>query len=104
MLGGQSSLRGHTLGVGGLNWERAGQEEEDGGGGGVTAQRDVVCLHSSVSCIGILSLSDCSAEPSDFSMLSGKEATPAPGSDTRDELPFPVSPRTSPFCSGSARR
>lgn len=63
-------------------------------------QRDVVCLHSSVSCIGILSLSDCSAEPSGFSTLSGKQATPAPGSDTASEagsdtgggLLLPVSP------------
>lgn len=80
----------------GLNWEWAGQEKAEGAGHGA-----VVCLHSSVSCIGILSLSDCSAEPSGFSMLSGKQATPAPGSDTTEELLFPVSPWISPFSRGS---
>lgn len=68
------------------------------GGGGVTARR-LICLHSSVSCIGILSLSDCNESvawsatgsalsPSDFASLTGGwdawDPTPGGGPWTRE--------------------
>lgn len=68
------------------------------GGGGVTARR-FICLHSSVSCIGILSLSDCNESvawtatasalsPSDFASLTGGwdvwDPTPGGGPGARE--------------------
>ncbi len=93
--GGAGKDRVHQTGRVSLNQPLGGITTQQEGKGVIRGLSSIVCLHNSVSCIGILSLSDCNASPlwtepsaraaSDFSMLSGKEATPGSSSALRGE-------------------